>query len=66
MGILGDFILSLQEIHFVALFARNGEHISISFRNNCPTGRVSRYEEVHAGVGHGGGHDEMAGGILLK
>ena len=67
MGILGDFILSLQEIHFVALFARNGETISLSFRNNLPERDASAImKKFTAGVGHGGGHNEMAGGILLK
>ncbi len=65
MGILGDFILSLQEIHFVALFARNGEHISLSFRNNLADRDASAVmKRFTAGRGHGGGHNEMAGGIL--
>ena len=62
MGILGDFILSLLEIHFVALFARNGENISLSFRNNLSDRDASDImKRFTAGKGQGGGHREMAG-----
>ncbi|MDC7233184.1 MAG: DHH family phosphoesterase, partial [Spirochaetales bacterium] len=65
MGILGDFILSLQEIHFAALFANNSEAISISFRNNWSDKDASLImKQFTAGKGRGGGHREMAGGIL--
>ncbi len=65
MGILGDFVLSLQEIHFVALFANNNETISISFRNNWNDRDASRLmKKFTAGRGRGGGHKQMAGGIL--
>ena len=67
MGILGDFILSLQEIHFVALFARNGDQVSLSFRNNWPDKDASAIMKAFtSGAGHGGGHREMAGGIILR
>ncbi len=65
MGILGDFILSLQEIHFVGLFANNSGNISISFRNNWNDKDASGIMKTFtSGRGRGGGHREMAGGIL--
>jgi len=65
MGILGDFILSLQEIHFVCLFANNNGQISLSFRNNWNEKDASTImKRFTHGIGQGGGHKEMAGGIL--
>lgn len=65
MGILGDFILSLQEIHFVCLFADNNGQISLSFRNNWKERDASTImKRFTQGIGRGGGHKEMAGGIL--
>jgi nanoRNase/pAp phosphatase (c-di-AMP/oligoRNAs hydrolase) len=65
MGILGDFILSLQEIHFVCLFAMNGDKISLSFRNNWKDKDASSImKKFSTGIGRGGGHKDMAGGIL--
>ena len=65
MGILGDFILSLQEIHFVCLFASNNDVISLSFRNNWNDKDASNImKQFTLGIGRGGGHKEMAGGVL--
>jgi nanoRNase/pAp phosphatase (c-di-AMP/oligoRNAs hydrolase) len=65
MGILGDFILSLQEIHFVCLFACNNDQISLSFRNNWDDKDASVIMKAFTvGKGRGGGHKQMAGGIL--
>jgi nanoRNase/pAp phosphatase (c-di-AMP/oligoRNAs hydrolase) len=65
MGILGDFILSLNEVHFVCLFALNSGIINISFRNNWPHQHASIImKRFIKGMGRGGGHKEMAGGQL--
>ncbi|MBF9014745.1 MULTISPECIES: bifunctional oligoribonuclease/PAP phosphatase NrnA [unclassified Oceanispirochaeta] len=67
MGILGDFILSLQEINFAALFANNSDAVSVSFRNNRGDKDASRImKSFTTGIGRGGGHKEMAGGIIEK
>jgi len=65
LGILGDFILSLHEVHFVSLFAVNNDRINLSFRNNWPHVHAARIMKVFLkDIGRGGGHREMAGGIL--
>ena len=65
LGILGDFFLSLEEIEFVALFARNGGRINVSFRNEIPGVNAARIiEKVLEGIGSGGGHNMFAGGII--
>ncbi|OQY32863.1 MAG: hypothetical protein B6241_09730 [Spirochaetaceae bacterium 4572_59] len=65
LGILGDFVLSLNEVHFVCLFARNNETVNISFRNNWPNYSASLImKKFIAGMGRGGGHKEMAGGQI--
>ncbi len=65
MGILVDFVLSLQEVHFAALFSRRGENISLSFRNNRPDRDASLImKRFTAKIGQGGGHKEMAGGSI--
>ncbi len=67
LGILGDFILSLEEIRFTALFADNKHVINISFRNESPEiNAASVMKEIVAGIGSGGGHIQMAGGVIDK
>jgi nanoRNase/pAp phosphatase (c-di-AMP/oligoRNAs hydrolase) len=67
MGILGDFVLSLQEIHFAAIFANNSDAISVSFRNNWSDKDASHImKRFTVGIGRGGGHNEMAGGLISK
>ena len=65
LGILGDFILSVNEVHFVCLFASNKGTINISFRNNWPDHHASGIlKKFLIGIGRGGGHKEMAGGLI--
>lgn len=65
LGILGDFILTLGEIKFTALFADNNQIINISFRNESPDiSAAAVMREVVAGIGSGGGHIQMAGGVI--
>jgi nanoRNase/pAp phosphatase (c-di-AMP/oligoRNAs hydrolase) len=65
LGILSDFILSLEEIDFVILCAKNNEVINFSVRNE-KKGVNAAYiiQEVLNGIGFGGGHIDMAGGII--
>ncbi len=67
LGILGDFILSVNEVHFVCLFARNKDMINISFRNNWPDRHATRIlKQFLQDKGRGGGHKEMAGGQMFE
>ncbi|MDH3348020.1 MAG: DHH family phosphoesterase [Desulfobulbaceae bacterium] len=63
MGIIGDFLLSLHEIKFVCLCARNTETVNISVRSEEPDWNASLIiQNALKGVGYGGGHAHMAGG----
>lgn len=63
MGIIGDFLLGLQEIVFVCLCARNTEAVNISVRSEKMSWNASSIvRNALKGVGFGGGHAHMAGG----
>lgn len=67
LGILGDFILSAQEIKFSILFAKNKNSITVSIRNENERWNGAEIARViTSGIGAGGGHREMAGGIIFK
>ncbi len=65
MGILGDFFMSVQEIDFVALCAKNEGKINLSVRSeNLKWNASMIIQEVVSGLGFGGGHSDRAGGIV--
>lgn len=65
LGILGDFVLSLEEIDFVILCAKNNGVVNFSVRNEKIELNASVIiQEVLKGIGFGGGHMDMAGGII--
>lgn len=65
LGILGDFFLALKEVDFVVLAAHNGSKINFSLRNENSEWNCSQViQSVLSGIGFGGGHAEMAGGII--
>lgn len=65
VGILADFFLALKEIDFVVICAKNGNIINFSVRNENPSWNASAIiQEVLKGVGFGGGHRDLAGGIV--
>lgn len=65
LGILGDFFLALEEVDFVALCANNNEKINFSVRNERDQWNAAQtIEKVLQGIGFGGGHVDMAGGII--
>jgi nanoRNase/pAp phosphatase (c-di-AMP/oligoRNAs hydrolase) len=67
LGILGDFFISLEEVDFVVLCARNAQVINVSVRSEQPRWNASRVMQAAlAGVGFGGGHADMAGGIVRE
>jgi nanoRNase/pAp phosphatase (c-di-AMP/oligoRNAs hydrolase) len=65
LGILGDFFLSLIEVDFVILSARNNGVINFSLRSERENASASIIiQKVFEGIGFGGGHRDMAGGII--
>jgi len=65
LGILADFFMSLQEIEFVALCARNEGKINFTVRSENRAWNASHIvQEVLEGLGFGGGHVDRAGGII--
>lgn len=65
MGILGDFVLALEEVNFVILCAQNNGVINFSVRNEMSELSASAIiQDVLSGIGFGGGHTDMAGGII--
>lgn len=67
MGIIGDFILSAQEINFCIIFSKNNNSISISIRNErLDINAANVAKKITNGIGAGGGHKEMAGGVIYN
>jgi nanoRNase/pAp phosphatase (c-di-AMP/oligoRNAs hydrolase) len=65
LGILGDFFISLEEADFVVLCARNDGVINVSVRSEREGWNASRIVQAALeGVGFGGGHADMAGGLI--
>lgn len=65
LGILGDFFLALSEVDFVILLADNGGKINFSLRNeNIDWNCSFIIQAALKGIGFGGGHADMAGGII--
>lgn len=65
LGILGDFFLALREVQFVVLCARNNHAVNFSLRcerDDCDASMI--LQEVLRGIGAGGGHRHMAGGVI--
>jgi nanoRNase/pAp phosphatase (c-di-AMP/oligoRNAs hydrolase) len=67
MGILSDFLLSIQEIRFALLSANNESGINFSARNEDPDLHASAIVQLVIGSeGAGGGHFHMAGGVIPR
>ena len=69
LGILGDFYLSLREVDFVLLCARNRRTdesvINLSARSEEPRWNAAVVmRRVIGKNGSGGGHADMAGGLI--
>jgi len=65
LGILGDFLLALKEVDFVILAAKNNDKINFSLRNENNKWNCSLIiQQVLKDIGFGGGHIDMAGGII--
>jgi nanoRNase/pAp phosphatase (c-di-AMP/oligoRNAs hydrolase) len=67
LGILGDFFISLEEVEFVVLCARNASVINVSLRSEREDWNASRVvQKALDGIGFGGGHADMAGGMIRE
>lgn len=67
LGVLGDFLLTVDEIDIVVLSARSHERTFVSLRSECPQNDVAKVIKRalnDTGVGFGGGHSHMAGGVV--
>ncbi len=65
LGVLGDFFLTLNELDFVVLAARNNNKINLSIRSEYKKWNAALViEKALQGIGFGGGHEDMAGGII--
>jgi len=65
LGILADFVLSLEEVNLVVLCAKNDNNINFSVRSEIQEFDASLLiKSVLKNIGFGGGHSDMAGGII--
>jgi len=65
LGIIGDFLLSLREADLVFLCAKNNEQINFSVRSEVKRWHAAQIiQTILKGRGYGGGHAEMAAGII--
>lgn len=65
IAVLADFILSLQEVEVAIVSSEREDGLKLSVRSE--TAAVHAGELVHSalsGIGEGGGHAEMAGGLV--
>ena len=66
LGILSDFVLALNKIDFVVLCARNQDRICFSLRSEVPEWDAAVIvRKILEGIGFGGGHADMAGGVIF-
>lgn len=65
LAIMATFVLSLTEIDLVVLSAINDNQVHFSVRNERAEWNAARFiQEALAGSGFGGGHQDMAGGLI--
>ncbi len=65
MGIMCDFFLALKEVNFAVVCARNGNRVNVSVRSEKKEWNASDVvRRALAGSGSGGGHPDMAAGII--
>lgn len=65
IAILSDFILALQEVDLVVVFCRREDGIKFSVRSEDPKAHAGDLiHDALQGYGDGGGHAEMAGGLI--
>jgi len=68
LGVLADFLLSVNEFDIVIVAMQHNQSLQLSLRSECPkvnVGKLSRRILNDAQMGFGGGHSHMAGGMIL-
>lgn len=67
IGILSDFILALIEVEVAVVFSYREDGIKLSVRSEDPEIHAGNLiHDALAGIGNGGGHAAMAGGLIEK
>lgn len=67
IGILSDFILALIEVEVAVVFSYREDGIKLSVRSEDPEIHAGNLiHDALAGIGNGGGHAAMAGGLIKK
>lgn len=67
IGMLADFILDLQEVEVAIVSSMRADGIKISVRSEDATVHAGELiREALRGIGDGGGHASMAGGLIQK
>jgi len=65
ISIIADFFLRLQEIALTVIVEAGGGRYHVSVRSKSPDLSASAVvRRAIAGIGRGGGHDHMAGGVI--
>ncbi|MCI8738188.1 MAG: DHH family phosphoesterase [Lachnospiraceae bacterium] len=67
IAILSDFILALIEVEVAVVFSYREDGIKLSVRSEDP--KIHAGDMIHdalLGIGNGGGHASMAGGLIKK
>jgi nanoRNase/pAp phosphatase (c-di-AMP/oligoRNAs hydrolase) len=65
LGIIGEFFLSLAEVEFVLLCAKNNGKINFALRSEEDAWHAAKIlKQILEDSGYGGGHSDMASGIL--
>ena len=68
LGIIGDFLLAVNEFEVVIVGVKQNGGLQLSFRSECPkvdVGELARVVLSNSRRGFGGGHRHMAGGLIL-
>jgi len=68
LGVLADFLLSVNEYDVVVVAMNYKKGIQLSLRSECPhvdVGKLLRNSLNNDKMGFGGGHSHMAGGFIL-
>jgi nanoRNase/pAp phosphatase (c-di-AMP/oligoRNAs hydrolase) len=69
LGVMADFLLSVNEYDVVVVAMNYNNGIQLSLRSECPlvdVGRLLRDTLNNEKMGFGGGHSHMAGGFILQ
>lgn len=69
LGVMGDFLMSVNEISVTILAAPDGDQIQLSLRSENPAvnvGKIVKETLAEQGIGFGGGHAHMAGGLIQR